>query len=494
MKWSGRIPRAWQAAALDAVVDDWIAGDDAGVVCAVMGAGKSAVIAELCALAVAWGWCVVVTVPSQALVRQTAAVIAGRVGEAHVGAWYQHRREVRAVTVACVDSLGSLPVQAPDLWIADEAHGTEAPAVLEWAQVARPVRRLGMSATPYRADEREALRLWSHEVYRYDAGDAIRDGVLVPWRRHGIVGQGVDVDEACADWIAAQRGAPGIVSATSIDDAEAYAATLSDRGIPAMAVHSRMSRAAVDARIAALERGEVTALVHVALLVEGVDLPWLRWLCLRRRRASRVAFAQEVGRVLRSSAGKERAEIFDPWDLLGTFGLSEPAALGEAMRPERAERQEVERVPLVDALTGEVIDADTLRAPQRKRLQSGSQAAAWIQSAACALRTAGIVRPLDTRDRQWRTWRATDAQLGLLARWKKSMHWAASAPETREGAMRDVARAYRAVHSRGSSAQRGIVSDLLGVLHAYRQETRAQADEALARFGVVWDGDEAKEE
>ncbi len=141
-----------------------------------------------------------------------------------------------------------------------------------------------------------------------------------------------------------------------------------------------------------------------------------------------------------------------------------------------------------------MIDADTLRAPQRKRLQSGSQAAAWIQSAACALRTAGVVRPLDTRDRQWRTWRATDAQLGLLARWRKTMHWAASAEQTRHGAMRDVARAYRAVHSRGSSAQRGIVSDLLGVLSAYRQETRSAADEALARFGVVWDGDEKAEE
>ena len=37
-----------------------------------------------------------------------------------------------------------------------------------------------------------------------------------------------------------------------------------------------------------------------SLLAEGVDLPWLEWLCLRRGAGSRVRLAQEVGRVVRT--------------------------------------------------------------------------------------------------------------------------------------------------------------------------------------------------
>lgn len=482
--WTGaREPRAWQRAALEAVVDDWIAGEDAGVVSAVMGAGKSALIAELCRLAVGWGWRVVVTVPSQALVRQTAAAVAVRVDD--VGTWYQYARDVRAVTVACVDSLPGLPIEAPDLWIADEAHGTEAPAVLAWAERARPVRRLGMSATPYRADVRASLRLWSHEVYRYDAADAIRDGVLVPWRLHVPVAGG-DLDEACTAWVSARTG-PGIVSAASIDDAEGYAAELCDAGVPAMAVHSRMGRAAVDARIDALRTGEVRALVHVAMLVEGVDLPWLRWLALRRRRGSRVAFAQEVGRVLRAAPGKTHADVWDPWGAFAEHGLSDPAALGECMRAEVRERAEVVRVPLVDALTGEVFDAPLPARERRKIVETGA-AVAWVREACAALRTMGLARPeIEARDRGWRLRGATPGQLALLERWGRFARWAAHDASTRDTPLRDMARAWRMVHARGSRARAGIVSDLLAVIIAMRDSgQRAAVAGALARFGVEW--------
>jgi hypothetical protein len=63
------------------------------------------------------------------------------------------------------------------------------------------------------------------------------------------------------------------------------------------------------------------------MLQEGVDLPWLRWLCLRRPAASRVRFAQEVGRVLRAAPGKAEAVIFDPHDLFASHALSYEAVL-----------------------------------------------------------------------------------------------------------------------------------------------------------------------
>jgi len=482
--WStGRPPRRWQREALAAVLADWRAGRDAGLVSAIMGAGKTALVCELCAVALHWGWSVVVSVPSSRLVSQTVAALADRLGAC--GQWDQHRRERGAVTVACVDSLPSLtgPV---DLWICDEAHGSESDVPIAWCADVAPEWRLGLSATPYRADEAHALSLFTHVTYAYTAGDAVAEGVLVPWRLHRPRGDGerVDLDDACAEWIATATG-PGIVSADDIADAEAYAAVLSDRGVRALAVHSRMPRRAVDARIEALRTGELSALVHVALLVEGVDLPWLRWLCLRRRRGSRVAFAQEVGRVLRAHDGKTFADIFDPHDLFGLHSLSEPARLGDYLRPGTKERAELEKVDLIDPLTGEVIPIDA-PARERKRVRTATSAASYIADAAAALRASGIVPPDPTSARQWRTSPMSDRQAALLARSGKFARVLAHDAEFRDTHGRHIAAAYRAVLAAGRSTRAGVVSDLLCCVIASYQSTRAAAWQALDRYGVSW--------
>lgn len=475
-----RPPRRWQREALDALLADWRAGRDAGLISAIMGAGKTALICEICAVAVAWGWTVVVSVPSSRLVSQTVAALRDRLGEC--GQWDQHRRERRGVTVACVDSLPTLtgPV---DLWLCDEAHGSESDVPLTWCAEVAPEWRVGLSATPFRSDERHALSLFRHVTYAYSAADAVADGVLVPWRLHHPTREG-EVDALCAEWVSRQTG-PGIVSADTIADAEAFAAELGDAGVRAMAVHSRMPRAAVDARLDALRTGDLQALVHVALLVEGVDLPWLRWLCLRRKRGSRVAFAQEVGRVLRCAPGKAHADIYDPHDLFGLHSLSEPARLGDYLRPEKRERAEIERFDLIDPLTGEIIPAEA-PSRERRRVRLASEAASYIAQAAAALRAASLISPDPVSVRQWRAAPATDRQLNLLARMGKTARWMAHDAECRGTPARDIARAYRSVVEAGAKARSGVVSDLLSCMVASHADRRTEAYAALARYGVCW--------
>ncbi len=340
-------PRSWQSEALPAALGS-IGAARAGLVQAVMGAGKSALIAELCRSVVpAEDARIIVSTPTVALVDQLSETIEERLG-APVGRYYTKGRRLDGPVIVacnpslteCVRDLGAAGLRGA-LWIVDEAHNSECATLHEAAVLLDGVARLGLTATPYRSDERDALRLWDELLYSYGPRQALADGVVVPWQVRQWDGGQVDMDDACVAMIrqAVEEGlGSGVVDAGGWDkvlrrpmagtiDAERFAARLVGEGIPAAAVHCRMSRSEVAARIEQLRTGALKVLVHVALLKEGVNLPWLRWLCLRRQVSSRVWFAQHVGRVLRACQGKEVAVILDPGDLFGVHSLSVEAAL-----------------------------------------------------------------------------------------------------------------------------------------------------------------------
>jgi len=330
--WNGRKPRKWQEEALPIALDSLRQKQNA-IVCAVMGSGKSVLIAEICA---SGRGRVVVTVPTVALVRQLADTIGARCpGE--VGSFYGEQKQTdKRITIVCLPSLrkyaaATAHLAPPALWIADEAHKTEAATVLEAQALLQPMRSLGFTATPFRSQKTQELSLWSRLVYEYGVKQAMADGVVVPYRLKLWNGGDVTVDEACAQMLRDADG-PGLVNATSCDDAEQYARYLTANGIEAEAIHSKLAREQIDARIERLRVGDLACLVHVNMLTEGVDLPWLRWLCMRRPVSSPVRFCQEVGRVLRAYAGKTEAVLYDPNDLFESMGLSYEAVLqGQAL-------------------------------------------------------------------------------------------------------------------------------------------------------------------
>ena len=331
--WAGREPRRWQAESLPLVLAS-VKARERGVVSAIMGSGKSILIAEVCA---SGRGRVLVTVPTIALVEQIAATLEARCPD-QIGTYYTAAKQAsRRITVCCLPSVLALVADPqwpgpPQLWIADEAHKTEAKQILAAYAAMAPERALGFTATPFRADEGQALSLWDREIYVYGVAAALRDGVIVPFR--AVQWQGRDdvgLDDACVSMIRkaidATGGAPGMANATSIDDAVDFAGVLSAAGIPAAAVHSRLPRPVVASTIDALREGRLATIVHVNMLSEGIDMPWLHWLCMRRPVGSRVRFCQEIGRVLRAYIGKREAILLDPHDLLGSFALAYEAIL-----------------------------------------------------------------------------------------------------------------------------------------------------------------------
>jgi hypothetical protein len=330
--------RAWQAEALQAIRQA-LAKRQRPVIHAFMGAGKSVLLAETARAACLKGLRVVILTPRQNLVRQLAATIGLFVPG--TGQWYGARKRIGRATVACYASLDTL-IDAfaekgltCDLLLVDEAHGSEGEGVKAGIERINARHRVAVTATPYRSQRGERMTLWDEVVYRYDWRRGVAEGVIVPWRviewPHDAC---PDVDDALIA-LFRSHGLPGatLANATSIEDAEAFAVRLTGEGWPAAAIHSRISAGEQQALIDQLRDGALSVLVHVSMLSEGADFPWLRGLALRRNVGAKVRFVQEVGRVLRSDPkqGKREGVIFDPLALMSKWGLDHADALGDVV-------------------------------------------------------------------------------------------------------------------------------------------------------------------
>ncbi|HSH00765.1 MAG TPA: DEAD/DEAH box helicase family protein [candidate division Zixibacteria bacterium] len=397
-------PRKWQERALPRVLDA-IDREVRGVVRATTGAGKSTLIAEICRMRPDDR--IVVTTPTQQLVWDLSAAIADRLGES-VGRFYGPTKLIRRVTVTCNASIATLArnIGAPDLLIADECHKTEAPVFLETLENWTPRKIVGVTATAYRSDDSQSLTLFDELIFNLGPADAIRAGIVVPpVPVHPRADQGTEINEICVNMIREQVG-PGVVDATNIKDAQEFSELLIAAGVRCAVVHSQMDASLVNQRKTALDNGEINCLVHVDMLSEGVDMPNLRWLCLRRKTGARVRFAQYVGRGLRAVPGKTHCNVLDPWDLFNLHSLDWEACLGGD--DAQADDVGLAALRLEDILddikaTPNPDDTETLNGVPVTVLDP---AAGYIRRLRFAMETRGVI-PFESAPQLWRNDRVT---------------------------------------------------------------------------------------
>lgn len=475
--------RRWQTEAIPLALDA-LEARRSGVVVATTGAGKSIFLAALldqwrAAHPQASDETIVVTTPTRKLVEQLSDTLTENLGGvSEVGRYYTRAKQhARPIVVCCNPSVPMLAQQLQEagkrvsIWIADEAHRTESDGMKgasddegseeggqRIAAALDADRRIGLTATPFRSDADERISLFDSVIYRYSPADALRDGVIVPWR---IVGWGEEredtpVDEAVLAMIRelgdrATRG-PGVVNATSIEDAEGYVAYLGARGIVARPIHSRLTRGVQEQAIAELRDGALDCLVHVSMLVEGVDFPWLRWLGLRRPVGARVRFIQEVGRVLRSYPGKSEAVLLDPHDLFGAFHLSYSEALGWA-EPEEESAEDMEAREEREDCDAEDKEPDVVRAARTGALGR------YVRQIYLALVAEGIAtEDAPARGSAWRGEAPSERQISALAKMGGIARRLASEHEA----------VVRRIAETPAIVTRGIASDLMSLLVGLR--------------------------
>lgn len=488
--WNGApwSPRAWQRDALPVIIENLKAGRR-GIVSATMGSGKSILQTALVAAALpkAGDRAIVVTAPRQALVGQLAETMRTWVGADTVGTFYADKKQAdRPVVIACNASVTKLREQLEAdgrrvaLLICDEAHGTQGATLQDEIPKLDPAALVGFTATPFRSAPRESLELFDDVFVRYTITDAVADGVLVPMRHERFKGFDPDtVDETCLAMMKEHGHGPGIVSAKSIEDADSFAAWLTDRWFDAESIHSRHSRKQRADKLERLRTGEIRALVHVSLLSEGVDLPWLRWLCLRRNVRARVRFLQEIGRVFRvdpdtSSPWGEKTEgvVLDPHLLLGRHGLVNLEAIGKALEEAAdADAEEGKRKPdknAAEPTEEEVVALDELRV--------------FLAELHSALTDRGLIKPsarYRTGYQGWRLAEISPKQVKSIA----AASWATKHVPSRY--RKTVAQLVRVPWA----LNKGDASDLLDVLWGGSRWARQYVDPSRGRYAnhVQWD-------
>lgn len=475
LSWDGVFsPRRWQREAGLPVVEALRTGKSP-VVSAIMGAGKSVLIAELVAHAfrrIPEHGRIVVCAPRQRLVRQLSDTISVRLGH-DVGQYYAKKKSIeQQVIVTCNQSMLNL-ARALDragfyvaCLIGDEVHNSEADVFKVACERMAPKCKVGFTATPFRSNEKESLSLWDSVVYRYGAKEALADNVIVPWelKHWNGVGDARDVDRICMSLIRKHTSGPGIVSALDITDAETYADMLSRSGFKSLAIHSRLSDQEQAKRVSALQSGDLRCLVHVSMLSEGVDFPWLKWICLRRPVGAKVRFVQEVGRVLRKYPEKTKAIILDPHDLFGRHNLSHPEKLGEVMEDDKEEQELLAKLKKLS-------DEEIKKVRKMPPAVAFGLIESWVRGILVQLRSHDLAEPAHNDEDAWRGGCPTIRQLHTL----HNVFWATRyLPEAPRKEFKRIA-----ADKSARSFTRGLVADLISICVCLANQSK---DARAARY------------
>ena len=336
------IPRKWQARELPRLISHFRQPNPSrAVVYAGTGSGKSILLAQLCA----WmrrdkNETLVVSTSRQRLVKQIMKDIKNRLesdefmAEEIVGSYWAESKQANSqVVVCCNDSLENLAMELERLgrtvpmYFCDELHRSESKSMKRAYERLRPTMACGFSATPFLAKESREISNFDEVVSHYTVGEALEDKVIVPWEVRAWEGREVDRDVACLEMMRA-CGGRGVVNADNIVDAEDFSKYCTEKGYSVSAVHSKQPEVENNRIIEEMRTGKIQCICHIDTLSEGVDLPHVAHLTLRRVVGSRNRFVQELGRGIRAyidevtGEAKERLIVNDPHDLFGVFRVA----------------------------------------------------------------------------------------------------------------------------------------------------------------------------
>ncbi len=239
-------------------------------------------------------------------------------------------------TLARPDSLNSPELRDFDYVVIDEFHHAAADGYQRLLTVLSPRFLLGLTATPFRGDNRDLLSLCDGNLaYQVGLFEAIAFGWLVPFRYYGVAdvvtygddlltaSKTYDVVRLTARVNTAERAAlvlkhfhahpsrAALGFCVSIDHADFMARAFNEAGIAAAAVHSRPGSVDRADAIARLSDGRLRILFTVDLFNEGVDIPCVDLVLFLRPTESMTIFLQQLGRGLRLHESKPFLTVLD---------------------------------------------------------------------------------------------------------------------------------------------------------------------------------------
>jgi len=225
--------------------------------------------------------------------------------------------------------------------IVDEAHHAPSETYLEVIEKLNKRFLLGMTATPWRTDEKELYDVFGNPCKNcvIDIVKALQNGYLskvdyrllcdnldwnfiqtksrkkysikdlnkrlfLPERDEKVIEQ---IQKIWAE-ISPKRA---IIYCASISHAKRMENTLREFGFSARCIHSDLDFRESERRLREFRRGKIQILTSMNMLNEGIDVPEVDLIIFLRVTHSRIIFLQQLGRGLRLSEGKEKVVVLD---------------------------------------------------------------------------------------------------------------------------------------------------------------------------------------
>lgn len=271
------------------------------------------------------------------LVAQTLATLRRIDPSIAVGSIRPGHHELAPFTVGMIQTvhqrLDRLDPEAFELVVIDEAHHASARTWRTVADHFRPRLRLGLSATPERADGAPLCNLFDAVIYQWSLAEAVAEGALATPRCIQVLTDADlrDVRVLAGDFnegdlqrvlntparnaLVVQsclKHAPGrrVLGFTAgVGHAQALSAAFQSAGVAADWVSGADPDRA--AKIARFKAGELQVLTNAQVLTEGFDDPGIGAVLLARPTQSRPLFVQMIGRGLRRCEGKTDCVFLD---------------------------------------------------------------------------------------------------------------------------------------------------------------------------------------
>lgn len=225
------------------------------------------------------------------------------------------------------------------LVIVDEAHHAPSEAFSRLLSDLEPNFLVGLTATPWRGDDKDLRTLFGEPAYSCDIVKGMQRGYLatvdyrmltdgIDWEevsrassqgltvtdlnRHLLVPErDIGMVETICSKMAETEKPRALAFCRSIDHAERLQPLFAARGIRAALMHSKLPREQRFKNLSGFRLGKIDMLISIEMLNEGIDVPDVNLVAFMRVTHSRRIFLQQLGRGLRVSPGKKKVVVLD---------------------------------------------------------------------------------------------------------------------------------------------------------------------------------------
>ena len=380
--------RPYQTEAVQAIRDEWeVEGNESTLISLPTGTGKTIVFSSLIStlLDEDKNARALVVAHRDELVEQAADKMRQVNPFIRAGTIKGARHEVAPrFVVGSIQSFNAARLRRLKAWrvdylVIDEAHHAQegnhyGKLIAHLRSINPDLKVLGVTATPFRGDNRGLGGVFASCCYSYGLVEAIESGFLTPLR--GVVvrtstdldgvrqsrgdfgerslAQVVDTanrnDLVVESWQKHANGVQAVAFACNVEHAQNMAACFVSHGVRAAAVWGAMGSDARKATLKRFAKGDLDVLTNCGVLTEGWDYPALGAVLLARPTRSRVLYAQAVGRATRLAPGKVEALVIDFTDNCSRLSL---ASLIDLTDPDRAQAVAEGRLPTSEGIQQE---------------------------------------------------------------------------------------------------------------------------------------------